>query len=88
MSVQKNYDRDALNMSSMTPTESGKFLYESYIKDNKFMWSDLQYLGEAVSRLSSFPNPNLLLTQSIVNSIDKKNHSQESLLLLFPWLEN
>jgi len=88
MSDRKDYNRDALNMTSMTPTDAGKFLYKSYIKDNKFMWSDLQYLGEAVSRLSSFPGPNLLLTQSIVDSIDKKNYKQESLLLLFPWLES
>lgn len=88
MSLKKDFDKDALKMMTMTPTESGKFLYANYIKNNKFMWSDLQYLGEAVSRLNTFPSPNLLLTRSIVDSIDKKNHDQEKLLLLFPWLEN
>ena len=85
--MKKDFNKDAALMSKMTPTEAAIFLYESYIKDNNFLWSDLKDLGAAVNRHSSFPETNLLITKSIVLSINKKQYNEEDLIRLFPWLK-
>lgn len=85
--MKKDFSKDAAIMSKMTPTEASRFLYENYIKDNNFLWSDLKDLGAAVNRISSFPEPNLLITKSIVLSINKKQYNEEDLINLFPWLK-
>lgn len=85
--MKKEINKDALLMSSMTPTEAGIYLYKNYIKDNKYIWSDLKDLGAAINRLTNFPETNLLLTKAIVLSIKKDKFSLEDLIRNFPWLE-
>lgn len=85
--MKKDFNKDAALMSKMTPTEAARFLYENYIKDNNFRWPDLKDLGAAVNRISSFPEPTLLLTKAIVLSINKKQYNEEELISLFPWLK-
>ena len=85
--MKKEINKDALLMSDMTPTEAGIYLYKNYIKDNKYIWSDLKDLGAAINRLTNFPENNLLITKAIVLSIKKDKFSLEDLIRKFPWLE-
>lgn len=86
--MKKDYDKDVILLTKMTPTEAGVFLYVNYIKDNEYLWSDLKDLGFSVNRHPSFPKNILLLTQSIVMSIDKEKFDEDDLLRKFPWLKN
>jgi hypothetical protein len=85
--VNKDFNKDASKMSKMTPTDASIFLFKEYISGNNFLWSDLKDLGAAVNRISNFPEPTLLITKSIVLSINKKQYNEEELISLFPWLK-